>query len=586
MNSRRYPKFIIFLITLFCWSVVAISHATPPAGYTLTWSDEFNGAAGTPPNPANWGYDTGAGGWGNSELENYTNNIANAQIVGDPAATDGSSLAIISIDTNPVSTVYNTVGRYTSARINSAGKQSFQYGWMEANIKVPYGQGIWPAYWMLGTNIGSVGWPACGETDIMEQIGSLAYQGRNYGSLHSPGYNSSSNIYNLPAGQYFKNAYHTFSVLWQADQVQFYVDDILYETETNANVTAAGGTWAFNHPFFFILNSAVGGTFPGNPNGTTSFPQTMLVDYVRVYQYAGPTFTPTTTATPTVTPTPAATLRVNCGGPAYTDSLGKLWSADAEYTGGTAASTTNSITGTSDPTLYKTERYGSTITYTFTVLPGSYQVTLKFAEIYWTAVGKRIFNVSINGNPVLTNFDIFADAGGVYIADDKVFHGISPDGSSHIVVQFTAGSADVPKVSAIEVLPEPATPTPTATSTPTSTPINTPTITATTSPTATPTSTPVIVGKTILGPNPVVDGRSSVDLWIPLPAAPADIHVRIFTLAFRLVRDLKFDHVSSGSLPLAVDLHDKAGAAFANGLYYVKVEGSTDPSATKLLILR
>lgn len=287
-----------------------LSQATPPAGYSLVWSDEFNGPIGSAPNSANWGYDIGDSGWGNNELEYYTNSTNNSQIVSDPGATDGSSLAIIAIDTTPGSSSYSTVGRYTSARLNTSGLQSFQYGWMEARIQLPTGQGFWPAYWMLGSNFNTVGWPTCGEIDIMESVGDGGWAGQNQGSLHAPGYNGTA-LYDLPAGQYFYNSYHTFSVLWQQDQVQFYVDNNLYETDTASNATSSGGTWEFNHPFFFLLNLAVGGSYPGSPNATTSFPQTMLVDYVRVYQpnTPTPTFSPTPvpTSTPTPTPTPCST---------------------------------------------------------------------------------------------------------------------------------------------------------------------------------------------------------------------------------------------------------------------------------------
>ena len=185
--------------------------ATPPAGYVQVWSDEFDGAVGSAPKSSNWGYDTGATGWGNGELENYTTSTANAQIVSDPNATDGSALAIIAIDTTPGNGTYTTVGRYTSARLNSSGKQSFQYGWMEARIQVPTGQGIWPAYWMLGQNITSgVSWPTCGETDIMEQVGNAGYTSRNYGSLHD-GMDWSLQYF-LPSGN-FNTGYHTFSVI-------------------------------------------------------------------------------------------------------------------------------------------------------------------------------------------------------------------------------------------------------------------------------------------------------------------------------------------------------------------------------------
>src|SRR5690242_19935662 len=158
LKSSKNPWLIVLFSALFLSALtVRPASATPPAGYVLTWSDEFNGTVGSAPNPVNWGYDTGASGWGNGELENYTTSTNNSHIVSDSNASDGSALAIVAIDTTPGSGTYTTVGRYTSARLLTAGKQSFQYGWMEASIQVPTGKGIWPAWWMLGTNIGSVG---------------------------------------------------------------------------------------------------------------------------------------------------------------------------------------------------------------------------------------------------------------------------------------------------------------------------------------------------------------------------------------------------------------------------------------------
>ena|GEM_PF-346046 len=488
--SARLSAFAVLITFLYTASP---AWAAPPGGYNLVWSDEFNGTAGSAPNPANWTYDTGAGGWGNNELENYTTSTNNSQIIADPNATDGKALALIAVDTQPGSTNYGAVGRYTSARLLTSGLQSFQYGYMEARIQMPYGDGIWPAFWMLGNNIGSVGWPACGEMDIMENIGNAADQPLNHGSLHAPNWNPTE-TYSLPGGALYHNAYHTFGLLWQQDQVQFYVDGVLFETQTSAGCVGAGGTYEFNSPFFFLLNMAVGGSWPGAPDSSTSFPQTMLVDYVRVYQQ------PAGTLTPTPTPVVASTWRVNAGASQYTDSQGNVWSADENYAGGTAAVTTSAITGAlpgaGDQTLYQSQRYGSPFSYVFNVPAGSYQVTLKFAETYWTAVGDRVFNVSINGNTVLTNFDLFKTAGGQNKAIDEVFNSIAPSGGA-ITIQFGPATADNAMVDAIQIIPEPSTPTETPTKTYTFTqtatmsPTGTSTVTntLTLTKTATPTST-------------------------------------------------------------------------------------------------
>jgi beta-glucanase (GH16 family) len=255
--------------------------ADPPPGYHLVWSDEFQQPVNAPPDSTHWSYETGANGWGNNEMEDYVTDMEHAHVVADPAATDGKALQI--------QATYNgqglSHGNFQSARLVTRGKFSVQYGYIEARIQVPSGQGIWPAFWMLGANLGDpgVGWPNCGEVDIMEAIGNQPT--RNLASLHGPGYSGSNSLhapYFLPNGQQFKDGYHTFGLLWKPDSVTFSVDGIPYETRTPADIS--GKTWAFNHSFFLVMNLAVGGDFPGSPDATTVFPKKMLVDYVRVYQ--------------------------------------------------------------------------------------------------------------------------------------------------------------------------------------------------------------------------------------------------------------------------------------------------------------
>ena len=174
--------------------------------------------------------------------------------------------------------------QYTSARLLTAGKVDVTYGRVESRLKMPGGQGLWPAFWMLGENIGSVGWPACGEIDIMENIGREPVT--NHGSMHGPGYSGATPetaIYNLPGGARFSDDYHVFAVEWEPNVVRFYVDGALYQTRTPADLPP-GTKWVYDHPFFILLNVAVGGGWPGSPDGSTQLPQQMLVDYVRVYQ--------------------------------------------------------------------------------------------------------------------------------------------------------------------------------------------------------------------------------------------------------------------------------------------------------------
>jgi beta-glucanase (GH16 family) len=258
-----------------------IPPALPPPslpGWTLVWSDEFNGPDGSAPDSSKWTHDTGGKGWGNSELECYTNRLQNAQLQG------GHLVITAQQESVPFTCSDGTANNYTSARLKTQGLFSQAYGRFEARLKIPAGQGMWPAFWMLGNNIATAGWPACGEIDIMENIGKEP--GTVHGSLHGPSTTSrtsdATSIFTLPAGRALADDFHVFAIEWEPGVVRFYVDANLYATFT-ASQWPAGGTWVFDHPFFILLNVAVGGTWPGSPDSTTVFPQQMLVDYVRVY---------------------------------------------------------------------------------------------------------------------------------------------------------------------------------------------------------------------------------------------------------------------------------------------------------------
>jgi beta-glucanase (GH16 family) len=243
--------------------------------YQLVWSDEFSGSDGSAPDASKWANQTGGKGWGNNELEYYTTRPQNVQI-------SGGNLVITAIKetyTGPDGVSRN----YTSARLQTKGLFSQQYGRFEARIKVPKGQGMWPAFWMLGNNIDTAGWPACGEIDIMENIGkepSIVHA-----TLHAPNYPPAgyTAAYTLPSGA-FSDDFLIFTVEWEPQQLRFYVDGTLYATDTQSG-SPSPSNWPFSRqPFFILLNLAVGGDWPGNPDATTQFPQQMLVDYVRVYQ--------------------------------------------------------------------------------------------------------------------------------------------------------------------------------------------------------------------------------------------------------------------------------------------------------------
>jgi len=247
-------------------------------GRQLVWSDEFDAPDGSGVDPAKWSFDTGGGGWGNDELEFYTSGTSNAVI-------EGGALVITATPegAGQYSCWYGTC-QYTSARLTTAGKFGQQYGRFEARIKIPEGSGVWPAFWMLGDDIGSVGWPSCGEIDVMENIGRTP--ATVYGTTHGPGPgsypgNGLSAGYGA-GGAPMGNDFHVYAVEWTAGSVQFSVDGNVYHTVTPADLPA-GATWVWDHPFFLLLNFAVGGNWPGNPDGTTAWPQRMIVDYVRVY---------------------------------------------------------------------------------------------------------------------------------------------------------------------------------------------------------------------------------------------------------------------------------------------------------------
>jgi beta-glucanase (GH16 family) len=244
--------------------------------WTLVWSDDFNGPDGSMPDPDKWNVVKSSSDFGNRELEYYTDRPSNLHV-------EKGNL-VITARKETYTGPDGVAKEYTSARLETAGHFQEQYGRFEARIKVPKGQGIWPAFWMLGTDFGSIGWPDCGEIDIMENIGSEP--AKIHGSLHGHGYSGSnplSGAFALPKEAQFADDFHVFAIEWEPQVIRFYVDDILYETQTG-NSVPSNGRWAFDHPFYLVMNVAVGGYWPGNPDDTTSFPTSMLVDYVRVYK--------------------------------------------------------------------------------------------------------------------------------------------------------------------------------------------------------------------------------------------------------------------------------------------------------------
>lgn len=235
-------------------------------GWTLVWQDEFDDPV---INPDVWTHEIGGHGWGNAESQFYTDAADNSFI-------EDGKLIIQVLEQNKQGK------RYTSARLITKGKMEFEYGRIEARIQIPAGQGIWPAFWMLGNDIDHTSWPQCGEIDIMENIGSEPSM--VHGTIHGPGYSGANGVgkpFGIASTNRFADDFHVFAVEWEPEEIRWYVDDILYNTVTPDDVP---GEWVYDHPFFIILNVAVGGYWPGYPDETTIFPQRMVVDYIRAYQ--------------------------------------------------------------------------------------------------------------------------------------------------------------------------------------------------------------------------------------------------------------------------------------------------------------
>ena len=270
-------------------------------GWSLVWSDEFDGPDGSAVDPAKWVHDVGDGsstkqgvwapgdGWGNDELEYYTDGTANTAIEGGSlvitAAQGGATYTCHYYDSSPAYAAGPC--KYTSGRIRTQGLFEHTYGRYEVRAQLPSGPGLWPAFWMMGSDIAAKDWPACGEIDVMENIG--IEPAINHGSIHATSYADTglTAAYTLPGGKALSDGFHVYAVEWDTASIKWYVDDTLYETQTT---TTAKNDWPFAHPFFLVLNLAVSsnsdGSWGGGPTAATQFPQTLKVDYVRVYDRA------------------------------------------------------------------------------------------------------------------------------------------------------------------------------------------------------------------------------------------------------------------------------------------------------------
>ena len=264
MTGRRLAVLLLTTSLVACGSL----GTEPDPDWTLVWSDEFDGPAGQLPNPANWVFDIGTD-WGNRQLEFDTDRPENVSLDGE------GNLAITARRESYGGSAY------TSGRIKTQGLFEQAYGRFEARIRLPVGQGIWPAFWLLGSDFDTVGWPECGEIDVME------YRGQEptivHGTVHGPGYSAGGGLTGryLLTGDRFDTGFHEFAIEWTDERIVWFVNGERYHAVDRSDPT---GLWVFDHPFFILLNVAVGGNFVGPPGESTNFPQSMLVDWVRVYR--------------------------------------------------------------------------------------------------------------------------------------------------------------------------------------------------------------------------------------------------------------------------------------------------------------
>jgi beta-glucanase (GH16 family) len=300
MAKRAFTFGVPLLLIVALSAALAVRAFAAPTLGPLAWSDEFSGPAGSPVG-SSWRAETGGSGWGNEELQTYTAGTANA-------ALDGAgNLAVTARQERTGAQCWYGACDYTSARLITSGQVSQTYGHFEARIKIPKGQGMWPAFWLLGDDVFTSGWPASGEIDVMESVGQEP--GTVHGSLHSPGHSGADSLHGsqqLPDGQALADDFHVYAVDWQPNSVSWSIDGETYSTKTRADV--GDGPWPFDHPFFVIVNLAVGGVWPGAPDASTVFPQSMLVDYVRLYEdpaHPSSTTSAAPTATPMSPPSPA-----------------------------------------------------------------------------------------------------------------------------------------------------------------------------------------------------------------------------------------------------------------------------------------
>ena len=554
-SNRRLSRIALRVALMLLLTVLALPSF---AQWTPAWSDEFDGPSGSPPNPTNWTYEIGNNnGWGNNELEIYCaagSNTAPCKAANPNVFLDGNgNLVIRAICTDPMcgspSFNKNQKGIWTSTRMKTEGLQQFQYGRIEARMKLTVGDGFWPAFWMLGTNINTVGWPTTGEQDIMEWVDFYTPNSTS-STAHGPGYSGGSGIGNrffFPNGGRIDDVgYHTYGVVWSPYKMQFYRDDWTQPFLTvTPTLIPPGSAWVYNHPFFILLNQAVGGNLPNpKPDGSTPNLSDMLVDYVRVLQWnagapdaprnlraksrasnqielkwergsegrgddkdasAGDTdaFDIYASATANFQPSPSNLVVQSYHGTRYihqglNPSTTYYYQVRSVSLGGESTSA-NEVSATTEPFghgrgismnaggnavekfatenfsaggftnyhiltidtsaverpapqgVYQTEHWGASDWAIPNLNPNAtYLLRLHFVENTFSAANKRQFNVVINGQQMLTNFDIYATAGAMSKAVVQNFV-VTPDENGIVSLQFAQGAADQPTISGIEL---------------------------------------------------------------------------------------------------------------------------------------
>lgn len=239
----------------------------------LVWADEFDQLDGSAPNAANWVFDLGGKGWGNNELQTYTDRRENSRIENGALVIEARKETFTGVDKIKRS--------YTSARLKTLGKNAWRYGRIEARMKLPKGQGIWPAFWMMGSDVNEAGWPDCGEIDVMENVGKEPKV--VHGTVHGPGYSGAGGIgHGYTNSVALADEFHVYGVEWEPSRIRWTFDEKVYFAITPDDLPA-GKKWVYDKPHFILLNLAVGGHWPGKPDSSSIFPQRLEVDYVRVY---------------------------------------------------------------------------------------------------------------------------------------------------------------------------------------------------------------------------------------------------------------------------------------------------------------